>query len=272
MRQGQLVLLLSLKDSKRFQTVLSAGGELHTHRGVIRHDDLIGQPLGRQADTHLGYPFLPLEPSLHDRIMNLRRATQIVYPKDIGRIVLKMNVVPGIRIIEAGSGSGALALALGTLVAPDGRVYSYDRREDMLELARANFHAMGGPPVAEFKQRDIGLGFDENDVDGVFLDVREPWEYLSVVRAALRGDGYFGAIVPTANQVSRLIDGLQASRFSCIEVEEVLLRPYKPNARRLRPVDVMPAHTGYLIFARKADLARKTDSVREADLHHREGV
>jgi tRNA (adenine57-N1/adenine58-N1)-methyltransferase len=198
----------------------------------------------------MGFPFLLLRPSLNDRILHLRRISQIIYPKDAGYILLKMNIGPGARVIEAGTGSGALTMVLAHAVRPDGRVYSYDVRSDMQRLARKNLASAGLGDVVEFKLRDVAEGFDETDVDALFLDLPNPWDYLSQAHAALSSGGFFGSIMPTANQVSRLLVALERASFGFIEVEEILLRPYKPVAERLRPTDQMVAHTGFLIFAR----------------------
>lgn len=250
--ENDLVLLLS-KDHKRFILRLTAGGEFHSHHGLIPHDEIIGQPYGREIQTHLGTPFLLLQPSIHDLIMNVTRATQIVYPKEIGYVLLKLSIGPGTRVIEAGTGSGALTLALAHSVRPDGRVYSYEDREEMIRLAARNLERVGLLSYVELKQRDIAQGFDEREVDACFLDVRTPWDYLAQVRQALKGGGFFGALVPTTNQVSSLLAGLMAHDFADIEVAEIILRQYKTVPERLRPLDRLTAHTGYLIFARKAE-------------------
>lgn len=247
--ENDLVLLLG-KDGKRFIVRLAQGGELHTHRGRISHDELIGQPWGGKVVSHLRYPFWLLEPSIHDLIMDARRRTQIVYPKESGYILLKMNIRSGSRVIEAGTGSGVLTIALAQAVAPEGRVYSYEEREDMLALAERNLTRVGLLDYVELKERDIAEGFDEREVDALFIDVRSPHHYLLQAREALKSGGFFGAVVPTANQVSNLLRGLEEEGFVDIEVCEILLRPYKTVAARLRPVDRMVAHTGYLIFAR----------------------
>ncbi len=250
-REDDLVLLIG-QDRKQFIIRLTPGGQLQTHRGCIDHDDLLAQPLGREIRSHLGYPFVVLEPSTFDLIRQLKRTTQIMYPKDIGYVLLKLNVMPGSRVIEAGTGSGGLTLALARTVGEGGRVYSYEIRPDISRLAQKNLAVLGLDRCVEFKLRDIAEGFDEVDVDALFLDVRRPWSYLPQVVAALKDGGFFGAILPTTNQVSELVAGLEAvGAFGHIEVEEVLVRPYKPVPSRLRPVDRMVAHTGYLIFCRK---------------------
>ncbi len=263
-RENDLVFLMS-RDRKNFIVRLEAGVSLQTHRGVISHDDLIGQPLGREVRSHLGYPFLVLEPSTHDLILDLKRTTQIMYPKDIGYVLLRTNVRPGSRVIEAGTGSGGLTLALARTVMPTGRVYSYEVRADALNLAAKNLEKLGLLSFVELKERDIVEGFDEVDVDALFLDLRDPWQYLAQAHAALKSGGFFGATLPTTNQVVRLIGALPEHGFSAVEVEEILLRPYKAVPARLRPMDRMVAHTGYLIFARKIEQSPGTWAVPEED-------
>lgn len=249
--ENDLVLLVG-KDRKQFILRLQKGGQLQTHRGCINHDDLLEQPLGREIRSHLGYSFVILEPSTFDLITTLKRTTQIMYPKDIGYALLKLNVMPGSRVIEAGTGSGGLTLALSRAVGPMGRLFSYELRQDILQLAESNLDSLGLAERIDFKLRDIAVGFEETGIDALFLDVRRPWAYLSQVSDALKDSGFFGAILPTTNQVSELVGALEDSRsFGPIEVEEVLVRPYKAVPARLRPVDRMVAHTGYLIFARK---------------------
>jgi tRNA (adenine57-N1/adenine58-N1)-methyltransferase len=248
-KEQDLVLLLG-KDGKRFIVPLSSGDELHTHRGFIKHDDIIGQPLGAQITSHLGYPFYLLRPSIHDSIMNIRRESQIIYPKESGYVLLKMNIVSGSEVIEVGTGSGAMTIALAQGVMPTGKVYSYERREDMVGVATRNLSRLGLLQYVELKCRDVAQGFDEKEVDALFMDVREPHLYLDQVNEALAGGGFFGALVPTANQVSALLEGLQGKGFVDLEVSEILLRQYKTVPARLRPEDRMVAHTGYLVFAR----------------------
>ncbi|MGD1994265.1 MAG: tRNA (adenine-N1)-methyltransferase [Anaerolineae bacterium] len=246
---GDLALLVG-RDRKSFLVRLEPGSQLHTHRGVVAHDDLIGTPWGTQLSTHRGYPFLLLRPSTDDLVRDLKRTTQIVYPKDAGYVLMKMSIVPGCRVIEAGTGSGGLALVLAQAVSPTGRVYSYEVRPEIQQLARSNLDQLGLSQFVEFRRCDIAEGFREHDVDAVFLDLPNPWDYLQQAHAALASGGFFGCILPTTNQVSRLIGALEGANFGLIEVEELQLRPYKAVSARLRPMDRMVAHTGYLIFAR----------------------
>ncbi|MBN1937412.1 MAG: tRNA (adenine-N1)-methyltransferase [Anaerolineae bacterium] len=248
--EGDRVIIFS-KDYKTYSLTLRAGAKFQTHRGIIEHNALIGQPLGREVRSHTGYAFLALEPSTYDLIRLTKRISQIMFPKDIGYLLLRLNIFPGVRVIEAGTGSGGLTTALARMVQPSGQVYSYDQRADAQEVARQNLVALGLAPFVTFQGRNIADGFDETDVDALFFDLRDPWEYLPQASAALKGGGFFGAIVPTTNQVSRLLHDLRINHFSAHEVEEVLVRPYKAISGRLRPMDRMIAHTGYLIFARK---------------------
>lgn len=144
-------------------------------------------------------------------------------------------------------------MALARAVMPTGQVYSYEARPDILRLAAKNLDRLGLLPFVELKERDIEEGFDEVGVDALFLDLRTPWLYLAQAYAALKGGGFFGALLPTTNQVVQLIGALPSYGFDAIEVEELLLRPYKAVPARLRPMDRMVAHTGYLIFARKIE-------------------
>jgi tRNA (adenine57-N1/adenine58-N1)-methyltransferase len=244
-----LVLLLG-KDGKRFMVRLSPGGELHTHRGFFKHDDILGQPLGAQLTSHLGYPFYLLRPALHDLIMNIKRESQIIYPKESGYALLKMNIMPGSRVIEAGTGSGAMTIALARGVMPSGKVYSYDRRQDMIDLATRNLSNVGVLDFVDLRCRGVAEGFDEKDVDALFMDLREPHLYIGRVKEALAPGCFFGALVPTTNQVSALLEELERRGFVDLEVSELLLRHYKTVPARLRPEDRMVAHTGYLVFAR----------------------
>ena len=244
-----LVLLLG-KDGKRFIVRLSPGESLHTHRGFIKHDDMLGQPFGAQLTSHLGYPFYLLRPSIHDLIMNVKRESQIIYPKESGYVLLKMNILPGSRVIEAGTGSGAMTIALARGVMPSGRVYSYDRRQDMIDLATRNLSRVGVLDLVDLKCQGIAEGFEEKEVDALFMDVREPQLYVGRVKEALAPGSFFGALVPTTNQVSALLEELELRGFVDLEVSEMLLRHYKTVAARLRPEDRMVAHTGYLVFAR----------------------
>lgn len=247
---GDLVLLVGLRH-KHFIFPLLEDGKYETHRGILYHNDLIGLPWGTQVFSHNGSPFFLLQPSLSDLLLNVKRNTQILYPKDIGFIFITMGIGPGKKVIEAGTGSGSMTMALAYAVGDEGQIVSYEQREDMQNLARKNLGRTGLASRVDFKLRDIAQGFDESDADALFLDVPNPYDYIAQARDALKPGGFFCGLLPTVNQVELLLNALRHNRFAFIEVCEVLLRYYKPEPERLRPTDRMVAHTGYLIFGRK---------------------
>lgn len=248
-REGDLVELVGV-GYKHIILQLEKDGVLHTHRGVVQHNDLIGKPWGTKTTSHTGNPFFLLQPSLADLIRGIPRSTQIMYPKDIGFILLTLGVGPGTKVLEAGTGSGGLTTALTYSVGNEGHVFSYDKREEQQKTAIKNIEKFGLAKRVTFKIRDIADGFDEVGVDALFLDVPNPYDYLVQVKTALKPGGFFGTILPTTNQVIRLLPELRRNFFSFIEVVETSIRYYKPESERFRPVDRMVAHTGYLIFAR----------------------
>ena len=249
---GDVIQLVGLRH-KHFIFTLATDGEMQTHRGVLKHNDLIGLSYGTQVFSHMGAPFFLLQPSLADLLNELPRNTQILYPKDIGFIIVTMSIGPGQRVIEAGTGSGSMTIALAHAVGPDGKVISYEHRQDFQNLARKNLTRVGLESRVDFKLRDIAEGLDETDADAFFLDVQNPYDYIGQVRAALKPGGYFCALIPTVNQVEKVLLALRAHRFAFIEVCEMLLRYYKPEPTRFRPTDRMVAHTGFLVFARRIE-------------------
>ena len=251
---GDMAQLVS-PSNKTYTLLLLAGGQLQTHRGVLNHDDLVGKPWGSQVFSHMGAPFFILQPALGDILIDLPRNTQIMYPKEIGYILVTMGVGEGQRVMEAGTGSGSMTIALAYAVGSAGKVISYERRPEMQQLARKNLTRLGLESRVEFKIGDIAEGFDETDVDSFFLDVPNPHDYMEQVRAALKPGGFFCGLVPTVNQVTQLLHSLRRQRFAFVEVCEILLRYYKPEPSRLRPTDRMVAHTGFLIFGRRIEPA-----------------
>ncbi|MFW6415040.1 MAG: tRNA (adenine-N1)-methyltransferase [Thermodesulfobacteriota bacterium] len=246
---GELVQLVSPKG-KRYLRTFNPDDELHTHDGKLDLNLLDGTDFGDYIQTHLGKKYRVLKPTLHDLLKNIKRETQIIYPKDIGYILLKLSVGPGSRIIEFGSGSGSLTLALAWYVGSTGIVYSFERREKFLQLCARNLARVGLQDNVKQINQDIGDGIDLQEMDSAFMDVRTPWEYLDQIAQGLRNGAPVGFLLPTVNQVSDLLQSLENAPFSDVEVVELMLRHYKPVPDRLRPEDRMIAHTGFLVFAR----------------------
>jgi len=246
---GDLAALASTKTNY-FIFRLEPGGLFQTHRGVIPHDQLIGMKWGSEVLSHKGSPFYLLKPGIYEILSTTKRNTQIMYPKDIGFILMKMNIGLGTKMIEAGTGSGGFTQILSLMVGKEGHIYSYERREEMTNLARKNLAKIGAPENVTFYNRNIEEGFDQKYMDAVFLDLPNPYDYLAQVRSALVPGGQFGTLLPTTNQITKLLLELKRNDFEFIDVCEILMRFYQAEAEKFRPVDRMVAHTGYLIFAR----------------------
>lgn len=251
-RAGDLAQLVGLTH-KHFILTLKPGEDFQSHRGVLKHDDLIGKPWGSQVFSHSGAPFFLLQPSISDLLNELPRATQILYPKDIGYILIQMSVAGGQTVLEAGTGSGSMTIALASAVGPEGKVVSYEQKQDVQNLARKNIERLGLAARVDFKLRDIQEGFDETEADAFFLDVQNPFDYIAQIREALKPGGFFGTLLPTFNQVEKTLHALRKNKFAFIEVCELLLRYYKADPNRIRPTDRMVAHTGFLVFGRKIE-------------------
>jgi len=261
-QEGDLAELVGLKH-KHFIITLKAGGELHTHRGVLKHDDLIGKLWGSQVFSHNGHPFFLLQPALADLLRSIPRNTQILYPKEIGFILVTMGIGEGMHVLEAGTGSGALSAAFAYALGKEGHLTTYEARPEMQQVAIKNLTRLGLTDRVTFKIGNIADGFSETGVDAVFLDLPNPYDYMLKVKAALKMGGFFGCILPTTNQVAIQLRELRRCQFAFIEVCEIILRYYKPEPDRLRPTDRMVAHTGYLIFARPVILAEENATSSE---------
>jgi len=248
-QEGDLIQLVGLTH-KQFLLRLKVGGVFQTHRGVLKHDDIIGQPYGSQILSHNGSPFFLLQPSIGDLLRNMKRVTQILYPKDIGFIMVNMGIGPGMHILEAGTGSGAMTCAFSYYVGPQGHVTTYEAREQMQEMAKRNLQTLDMEDRVTFKLGNVADGFAEKGVDALFYDLPNPYDYMPQAREALKPGGFFGCILPTVNQVEKMLIAMRQNRFAFIDVCEILLRYYKPEPNRFRPTDRMVAHTGFLIFGR----------------------
>lgn len=252
---GDLVLIVTPKG-KRIIRRLEEGGDIHGNEGVLSAEDIANAGYGETVRTRLGMPCRLMRPSLYDMLRGVKRQTQVLYPKDIGYICVRLGIGNGCRVVEAGSGSGTLTMALSWLTGDNGHVYTYEARDEFYKLAGRNLAWAGlGKNVTRY-HRDIGEGFEQTDADALFLDVRTPWEYLDNALAAVKPGARFCFFVPTVNQVSELLKAMETRAFAEAEVEEVFIRRWKALADRLRPDDRMIAHTGFLLFARKQEICR----------------
>ncbi|MBD5416156.1 MAG: tRNA (adenine-N1)-methyltransferase [Desulfovibrio sp.] len=257
---GSLVIYVTPKG-RRYLKRLEEGQDWHSNDGTLAAADVAALDFGSVASTNAGVPVRIEEATLYDLLLGVKRQTQIIYAKDIAYICLRLGVGPGRTVIEAGCGSGALTLGLSWFAGPTGRIVSHDAREEFTRLARRNLDWAGLGENVELHCRDIAEGFAASDADALFLDVRTPWDYLEQALAAVRPGATLGFLLPTVDQVSRLLLGLENGPFAEIEVCELFIRGWKPVADRLRPEDRMTAHTGFLVFCRQQELSAEFDAL-----------
>jgi tRNA (adenine57-N1/adenine58-N1)-methyltransferase len=251
--ESELIVLID-KVGRRHRVRLKAGERHSLHSGVIDHDELIGRPEGIVVSTQLGARLLAVRPTFAEQVTGRVRQAQPIYPKDLGAILVAADIYPGARVLEAGTGTGALTLALLRAVGHDGLVVSYEQREEFLEAAkRAISETLGGlPQNLELKLGDAYTSIDEHDMDRVMLDLPEPWQAVGAARNALRPGGIVFAHCPNVSQVQRFFECLREVRgFGMLEVFEVLHRGWTVRGRSMRPSHRMVAHTGFLCFARR---------------------
>lgn len=252
MPKGDVLLMLEDGSTYLLRLKGKVKGNFSTHKGEIDLAEVAGADFGAELRTKTGARAWLLRPTLHDYLYKAERITQIVYPKDIGFILLKLDLSSGRKVLEIGTGSGVMTTALAWAVRPRGRVVTYEVNERFIEVAKRNVERAGLSRWVEFVHADAREGIKEGDFDAVFIDIKDPTSVLGPVLSALKGGAPLGALLPTVNQVQDLIRASGEQGLVGVEVCEVLWRPYKPNPERLRPVNRMPAHTGYLFFARKA--------------------
>jgi tRNA (adenine57-N1/adenine58-N1)-methyltransferase catalytic subunit len=247
---GDRVLLVDNRKRRHLIT-LAEGGEFHTHAGIVRHDDLIGKPEGLTVRTTRGARLTAVRPTLAEYVLEMPRGAQVIYPKDIGPILILADVFPGARILESGVGSGALTTALLRAIGPTGTVTGYEIREDFADRALRNVHGFLGEDVPlDVQVRDVYEGIDARDLDRVILDLPEPWRVVKHATEALRSGGILCAYLPTILQVGRLREEIAAASFGMVETLEVLQRGWHVEGQSIRPDHRMVAHTGFLTVAR----------------------
>jgi tRNA (adenine57-N1/adenine58-N1)-methyltransferase catalytic subunit len=249
---GDRVQLTDVRG-RHYTVVLAPGAEFHTHRGAIAHDTLIGLPEGSVVKSVNGDPFLVLRPLLVDYVMSMPRGAQVIYPKDAAQIVHEGDIFPGARVLEAGAGSGAMTLSLLRAVGPEGRVVSYEVRDDHAEHASRNVATFFGglPENWELVIADLN-DYTGPEVDRVVLDMLAPWEVLGKVADALVAGGVLMIYVATVTQLSRAVEALREQQcWTEPRVWETLQRGWHVVGLAVRPQQSMRGHTAFLISARK---------------------
>jgi tRNA (adenine57-N1/adenine58-N1)-methyltransferase len=249
---GERVLLIDPKD-RRYLITLVDGATFHTHAGVVAHDDLIGSCEGRSITGSTGRSFLVLRPTLSDVVLKMPRGAQVIYPKDLGAILIAADIGPGQRVLEAGVGSGALSM---TVLRAGASIVGYELREDFAARAQKNVIAALGPdPSYRVEIRDVTQGIDERDLDRVLLDMPEPHKVVAAAGEALRPGGILLAYLPTINQTALLRQALDErdAPFGLAETQEVIRRTWHVEARSVRPDHRMVGHTGFLTTARRIE-------------------
>jgi tRNA (adenine57-N1/adenine58-N1)-methyltransferase len=247
---GDRVLLVDAKRRRHLVT-LAESGQFHSHAGVVEHAALIGRDEGVTVRTSLGARLVAVRPTLAEYVLKMPRGAQVIYPKDLGPILVLADVFPGAQVLESGVGSGALTSTLLRAVGPDGHVTGYELRDEFAERARRNIEGFLGPgqPLT-LEVRDVYAGIDRADLDRVLLDLPEPWRAVKHAEAALCPGGILLAYLPTVGQVVRLREELTSSSFGMVETIEVLQRGWHVDGQSVRPDHRMVAHTGFLTHAR----------------------
>ena len=249
------------RRGRRYLVKLDASAGFNSHLGNFPHESLIGQPEGTRTVTSRDHVLLAFKPTMADFTLKMPRIATVVYPKDLGAIIVYGDLFPGARVLEAGCGSGAMTIALTRAVGPQGSVVTYDVREDMIDRARQNVDSMmPDHSWLTFKHGDVYEGFEETELDRVLLDLPEPWHVVPHALKALVPGGILLSFLPTVVQFHELTQALKADRsFELIETLEVLMRPWDVAGRSVRPSHRMVGHTGFITTARKCSPRQPSD-------------
>jgi tRNA (adenine57-N1/adenine58-N1)-methyltransferase len=245
-------ILLSLGSRKTYMVKAEVGRSFHTHKGFLKFDDIIGKDYGSTVVSSLNVPFVILKPLLRDYIMKCARQTQINYPKDIALMVMFSNIGPGSRVVEAGTGTGALTTAITHYIRPSGKVHSYEVREEFQKTAEKNLRRAGLIDFVELKLKDITMGINETEVDAVILDLAVPWLVVPHAYIALKPCGTIVSFSPTIDQVVKTVEALKENGFVDVETIECMMSGMQTERGKTRPHTLMTGHTGYITYARKA--------------------
>jgi tRNA (adenine57-N1/adenine58-N1)-methyltransferase len=249
---GDPVLLIDRK-SRSYLIWLAPGAVYDLHSGRVAHDDLIGRPDGSLVRTTRGDRLLAVRPTLAEYVLGMPRGAQVIYPKDLALILMLADIYPGARVAEAGTGSGALTMALVRAVGSGGRVFSYDVRQEFIDVAARNIRRyLGETPELVVRRHDVSAGIPDAPVDRIVLDLPEPWRVVAPAAVALRPGGVFASFLPTTVQVQQTVEALRASgAFALVSTIEAMVRPWNIDGLSVRPAHRMVAHTGFLITARR---------------------
>ncbi len=245
-------IFLYLDRRRTYLVKVEADKSFHTHKGYIQLGDLIGKEYGTRIASSMDIEFVALKPNIRDYIFKTNRRTQISYPKDISLIIMFSGIGPGSRVVEAGTGTGALTSAIAHYIKPAGRVYTYEVRQEFAKNAKKNLERAKLLEYVELKEGDITEGIEEKDLDAVILDMATPWLVVPHAYTALKGSGVLVSFSPTIDQVVKAVEALTDYGFVGIETVETLMRFMQVVRGKTRPQTVMTGHTGYLTFARKA--------------------
>jgi tRNA (adenine57-N1/adenine58-N1)-methyltransferase catalytic subunit len=248
--KGSYVLLFHT-PRKKWLTKAAWDKKLHTHLGIIDVSTTIGMEYGSAVRTTEGKLIFLIEPTIHDFIMKSERKTQIVYPKDFGYIAARTGLKNGSKVLEVGTGSGALTTFMASIVKPDGHIYSFDVNSEFMEIAKGNLEKAGMVKYVTIHQHDPHQGIDVRDADVATVDLGDPWTVVDQVYSALKGSGAFVAVCPTMNQIEKTATELKKSGYADIECVELMIRNIEAREGMTRPSMRMIGHTTYLLFARK---------------------
>lgn len=244
---GERVLLVDSRD-RRYLVTLRPGASFHTHAGIVQHDQLIGAEDGGIVEASTGRTFLALRPTMGDVVLKMPRGAQVIYPKDLGAILIQADIAPGVRVLEAGVGSGALSMCV---LRAGAIVKGYEIREEFAKQAQENVRSMlGDNQPYDVEIRDVTEGIDERNLDRILLDMPEPHKVVAHAETALRPGGILLCYLPSINQTQLLREYLSESRFGMEETVEVLRRTWHIERQSVRPDHRMVAHTGFLTSAR----------------------